>query len=565
MPRKKESSNCPLPGFDIFEQPLPDADSGVLLKPRYRRKQLTGFVPLWNEFFRCYHLAGVSPNAVYLWAYLRQYEHERREWNAVSDISWPGRRDLADALGVSISHLPNLLNELRRAGLVTFQPVLPGFQDLAEALSTTTEAVRDRAAEHGVSPKVDATLYRTADPYTKTEFANLTRLKYCKGCKVYRYCEGAKDAQARQDKRNPSEQLPTPGVATFPTSKPGLLTAPPGSRKLKAVSEASERSVVTIEISRTQERTVKSVIKKERYPLPDRVGGRIETVTPTVTKKEQSANPSRVKTNLHDLAFNNQPEITTITCGEVKTTSMANLPKNKGMVVEAEQEDLVTHSKLDNISPIANDLDQNLLKQFGFDDFTASKLVECAASYGKPVGYIAQIIQYVRENARQNPAGMVRRLIERGEERLSRADRWQQQMMFAAQNEAAKNNFDEEQQLDINQTGLINLLQAGQEKLEDKLNTAKPSELQIKIAASYGLESSEIAQWQHIVAQLAVTTPGAGELFANSLGLWQESGHFLVVLRNLFDQRRAEFYRTHLERAVANLTGKLPTLDFVCA
>ena len=110
MPRKKDTGHILQEGFDIFEQPLPEGDRGVLLKSPYRRKQLAGFVPLWNEFFRCYHLAGVSPNAVYLWAYLRQYEHERREWNAVSDISWPGRRDIADALGVSITHLPNLLN-----------------------------------------------------------------------------------------------------------------------------------------------------------------------------------------------------------------------------------------------------------------------------------------------------------------------------------------------------------------------------------------------------------------------------------------------------------------------
>src|SRR5689334_3113224 len=169
MPKKRENSVLPLPGFDIFEQPMLESDRGVLLKPHYRRKQLAGFVPLWNEFFRCYHLAGVSPTSAYLWAYLRQYEHERREWNAISDISWPGRRDMAEALGVSISHLPNLLNELRQAGLISFQPVLPGFEDLAVSLNTTVEEVRDRAADYGVSPKVDGTLYRTADPFTKTE------------------------------------------------------------------------------------------------------------------------------------------------------------------------------------------------------------------------------------------------------------------------------------------------------------------------------------------------------------------------------------------------------------
>jgi hypothetical protein len=68
--------------------------------------------------------------------------------------------------------------------------------------------VRERAADYGVSPKVDGTLYRTADPFTKTEFATLSKLKFCKGCKVYRYCDGAKEARTRL---NEDKALMNPG------------------------------------------------------------------------------------------------------------------------------------------------------------------------------------------------------------------------------------------------------------------------------------------------------------------------------------------------------------------
>jgi hypothetical protein len=364
---------------DIFGQPLPNSDRAILTKPHYRRKQVAGFVPLWNEFFRCYRHAGVSPQAAYLWAYLRQYEHERREWNAVSDISWPGRRDIAEALGVSINYVPTLLAELRQAGLVSFQPVLPGFEDLARTTNTTLEAVKERAAELGVNPKNDSTLYRTADPFTKTEFATATKLKFCKECKLYRHCEAAK--QARTQNLEPA-QISTKEVAKL-NSPENLI---PLKKRLKT-GDSPERQPL--------------IQAKDSHRLTQ------ESLTDSIVI--QPATLPRVKTIINKPNLKNQ-----------------TLPPTTNQMV------------VDNISPEASGTKAQLsqpairaLQKFGFDLQTASNLALKISHFGKPDGYLEQILNYCRRNASRNPLGMARRLIENGEERLDRQARWKQQNLFS--------------------------------------------------------------------------------------------------------------------------------------
>ncbi len=563
MPRKKESSTAPLPGFDIFDQPMSEADRGVLLKPQYRRKALAGFVPLWNEFFRCYHRAGVSPQAVYLWAYLRQYEHERREWNAVSDISWPGRRDIADALGVSISHLPNLLAELRRAGLVTYQPVLPGFEDLADALDSSVEEVRDRAAEYGVSPKVDGTLYRTADPFTKTEFAAFTGTKFCRGCKAYRYCEGVKEAQARLSE----------GKATG-----AKLPAPVAERKL-AFADGGEGG-------RTAVNTV-AVTKKDRSVLRARIEERIEVETVAVAKKDRSVNPSKIKTNSLKPTVFNQPEKANHEIGGLKRQAGAtphdlvvafvgenNVTYPKGNREAAKAEPSAWKEPSTQAMPLPSQTEtgpelQSLL-DFGFDHQTAARLLEVAASQGKAEGYVERILRYCRENARQSPQGMARRLIERGEERLGRADRylWHQQNMFGGAEPVLEPEGDFEEPLNSAEPPVLTTAEPDNQPVSD-LSQRKGFEVdaaidsvQATLATAYRLGQADLVWWNGVLARLNTASPTATDLFRRSVGLQSGDGRLVVVMRNLFDRRRAEAYAVQLERAVASVTGKLPQLEF---
>jgi hypothetical protein len=483
MPRKKENpATQTLPGFDIFGQPLATADSGVLLKTTYRRKQLAGFVPLWNEFFRCYHLAGVSPNAVYLWAYLRQHEHERREWNAVSDISWLGRRDIADSLGVSISHLPNLLEELRRAGLLCFQPVLPGFEELADALNTTTEAVRDRAADYGVTPKVDGTLYRTADPHTRTEFAALTNLKYCKACKAYRYCDGVKEVQNK-----------------------ALANNEKATAKLKAPAPQRQVEVNLPIINRTQEVTA-TVSTKNQSPTLDRLSDRINNDTDTVSKKKRPANLGRIKTMHYEPSSINQLD---------KSTNQT------GLVVE-------TSAKTTS-QPITNP-NVDLLLKFGFDQQSAQQLAAKVVEYNKPPGYVETILRYARENARQNPPGLARHLIERGEERLTRAGRWQQQALFEVSD-------------------------AGEEIAESIPATAN------NIAAAPQAVTQD--WWQALIITLHNQNSFVAQLLGRGSGKRNEN-RLIINLPNLLDRRRAEPFADVFERAIADATGEWYKIEFVC-
>lgn len=549
MPRKKDTGHILQEGFDIFEQPLPEGDRGVLLKTPYRRKQLAGFVPLWNEFFRCYHLAGVSPNAVYLWAYLRQYEHERREWNAVSDISWPGRRDIADALGVSITHLPNLLNELRRAGLVTFQLVLPGFEELAESIGASVEAVRDKAAEYGVNPKVDATLYRTADPFTKSEFALQTRLKYCKGCKVVRYCEGARDAQAllSADQKN-LKPAGKPGKVLPPVNRSPALPEAPYSRQVvsgqNAPFEPEFEAVMpdriyidTVEINNE----IYTDSKKIQSPTQYRVSDRIGPDSVTAPKKIRTPNPSRVKTNMYKTASNNQLNESTIMTPQKR--------KNAGeMVVESDSS--LENEKLELVMSEATRLaEAGILRQFGFDPQTSVYLAEKALRFGKDGQYIQDILAYARENARQNPHGLARYLIERGEERLNRRNRWQQQNMFGAAPSRPEPAEQTEETPDAPGTETVEL---------DPYAAARA-----KLAQTHGVAATDLERWNGLLQILAISgAQNASNLFRSSVGYIDAAGTLRVIMRNLFDQRRAASHREQLERVIVQATGKIPDIEF---
>lgn len=546
MPRKKETSHILQPGFDIFEQELPEADRGVLLKTHYRRKQLAGFVPLWNEFFRCYHLAGVSPNAVYLWAYLRQYEHERREWNAVSDISWPGRRDIAEALGVSITHLPNLLNELRRAGLVTFQLVLPGFEELAESVSASIDAVREKAAEYGVNPKVDATLYRTADPFTKSEFALQTRLKFCKGCKVYRYCEGARDAQALlSESQKNLKGNSRPGPSFAPVSKQVALPVALAQRQVSLKKAAVLPEIERVTADRIHINTA-GESKKIQPPTQYRVSDRLRSDSEAVSKEIQSPNPSRFKTSINKPASKNQPEEST-SRGKEKPAKRKIPQPDPGPLVVDEVEMNLESSKIQQVMTSATRLaESDLLRQFGFDPQTAATLAEKAFALRKNSHYIQGILQYARENARQNPLGLARYLIERGEERLTKSDRWQQQSMFG-QAPAEPEDFPPEESpenLEANETDHYAIIRA-------------------KLATAHGLTQPDLERWNELLQLLSFSgAQNAAELFRSSIGYEDMAGNLRVIMRNLFDQRRATAYRDQLERVVVQATGKMPQIEF---
>lgn len=545
MPKKRENSVLPLPGFDIFEQPMPESDRDMLLKPHYRRKQLAGFVPLWNEFFRCYHLAGVSPTAAYLWAYLRQYEHERREWNAISDLSWPGRRDIAEALGVSISHLPNLLNQLRQAGLLSFQPVLPGFEDLAMALGTGCEAVRERAADYGVTPKVDGTLYRTSDPFTKTEFATVTNLKYCKGCKAYRYCEGAKEARMRMASSD-NNSLPV----TAYTPKPAVFEASSQPTKPALAYPPVEQTVQLKSVQQTQRIQVStaSVSKKIQLPLRDRIGERFAAESGTVSKKVRSANPSRVKTMNHEPIPVIQPEKTTT--NSCQTNDFPGKATESNLVVVLEE-----NKKLEYISLEKAGLD--LLLEFGYDNQTANSLLEYTNRYNKPAGYIKRILSYATENARQNPQGMARRLIERGEDRLSQADRWQQSRLFAAAEPEMLEDLTAEEI--IASPDPINL--APDQPLAA---SSSASTSQVQIAKFYRLTTAELNWWHELVEDLRQAGwTEAAVLFGSGVGVRREKMRLVVIMRNLFDQQRAMVYSSQLERAYLQQTSQLPKIEFL--
>lgn len=548
MPRKKDTSHILQPGFDIFEQELTEADRGVLLKTHYRRKQLAGFVPLWNEFFRCYHLAGVSPNAVYLWAYLRQYEHERREWNAVSDISWPGRRDIAEALGVSITHLPNLLNELRRAGLVTFQLVLPGFEELAESIGASVEAVRGKAAEYGVNPKVDATLYRTADPFTKSEFALHTRLKFCKSCKVYRYCEGARDAQTLLSENQKSLKGDSRSGPTFaPISKAAALLEPVAQRKVSLKKAAISPKIEPVTADRIHISTA-GESKKIQSPTQYRVSDRIRPDSEAVSKKIHSPNPSRFKTSINKPTLKNQPEESTSMGKRNSTKPKTSQPNLEQLVVDSTDMNLES-SKIQQVMTSATRLaETDLLRQFGFDPQTAANLAEKAFSLGKTSHYIQGILQYARENARQNPLGLARYLIERGEDRLSKSDRWQQQSMFGQaisepEDFPSKENL-ETSEAEANETDHYALIRA-------------------KLATAHGLTHQDTERWNELLQLLSFSgAQNAAELFRSSIGYQDMAGNLRVIMRNLFDQRRAGAYRDQLERVVVQATGKMPHIEF---
>jgi|GEM_PF-2266345 len=529
MPRKKE----PVAGFlppdsDIFGNFLAEHDSGVLLTQPYRRKQLSGFVPLWNEFYRCYHRAGVSPLSVYLWGYLRQYEYERPDWNAVSDISWPGRRDMSEALGASMLHLPKLLNELRTARLVSYQAVLPGFEELAQATAATLEEVRGRAAELGVNPKADGTLYRTADPLTKAEFATTTEMKFCKGCKLFARCPGVREARERLGSPNRKTELTPIQPSIYrevATKQPVKQIAAPAEERILTVQSSKKGTVEEQIVVNTEVISSSNGAKSTQLILSDNTS-RFTEEADTVTRKNQSLILSRIKTNM----FDNQPEI------QPESTTKAQTQK---LVVEEKSEEIL------------------LLLDFGFDDTIARKLISCATKFNKPADYIKNIIQYARENASKNPRGMVRKLVENGEERVTKSQRMQNYQQSRLDFETIPiqpQNIVETVQIEV-ELPKVEI----QVEVPPKVVVTKPwvrAEhllLRQAIAEAYNLEIAQVlAEWQGLLAAIAHQPSSC--YFYPALG-WQSKTAegatvFALVFRNQFDVRMGQRHLPLLREAI---------------
>ncbi len=529
MPRKKE----PVAGFlppdsDIFGNYLAEHDSAVLLTQPYRRKQLTGFVPLWNEFYRCYHRAGVSPLSVYLWGYLRQYEYERPDWNAVSDISWPGRRDMAETLGASMLHLPKLLTELRAARLVSYQAVLPGFEELAQATDSTLVEVRERAAELGVDPKADGTLYRTADPLTKAEFATSTEMKFCKGCKLFARCSGVREARERLGNTNRKAELPISQIPIYKeltTKQPAKqIPAPPEKRILAAQLNkklmVKEQNPVNLEVYSS------SIGSKPGELILSDNTSRFGEESDTVIKKNQSPILSRIKTNMFDNQPETQPEST-------------NLPKTPKLVVEE------------------NSVEITLLLDFGFDETVARKLISCAMKFNKPADYIKNIVQYARENASKNPRGMVRKLIESGEERITKSQRMQNYQQSRLDFETVDIQSQNISTIEHPEPALAEV----EIKLENspKVTIVKPwvraehLVLRRAIAETYNLEIEQVLlEWEGILSAIAHQPSSC--YFYPALG-WQSKTAegqtvFALVFRNQFDVRMGQRHLSLLHEVV---------------
>jgi len=204
-------------------------------------------------------------------------------------------------------------------------------------------------------------------------------------------------------------------------------------------------------------------------------------------------------------------------------------------------------SKIQQVMTSATRLaETDLLRQFGFDPQTAATLAEKAFGLGKTSHYIQGILQYARENARQNPLGLARYLIERGEERLTKSDRWQQQSMFG-QTPSEPEDFPVEENPDdfeANETDHYAIIRA-------------------RLATAHGLTHSDLERWNELLQLLSFSgAQNAAELFRSSIGYQDMAGNLRVIMRNLFDQRRAVAYRDQLERVVVQATGKMPQIEF---
>jgi hypothetical protein len=190
-----------------------------------------------------------------------------------------------------------------------------------------------------------------------------------------------------------------------------------------------------------------------------------------------------------------------------------------------------------------------MLRQFGFDPQTSAYLAEKVTGFGKDGQYIQDILEYARENARQNPHGLARYLIERGEERLNRRNRWQQQNMFtAAQPQPESGDFAEETPV-APETETVEL--------------DPYAAVRAKIAQAHGVSESDLARWSSFLQILAINgSQIASNLFRSSVGYEDSAGILRVVMRNLFDQRRAASHREQLERVIVQATGKMPRIEF---
>jgi hypothetical protein len=236
--------------------------------------------------------------------------------------------------------------------------------------------------------------------------------------------------------------------------------------------------------------------------------------------------------------------------GETKPLKR-KLPQPKtGQLVVAEAALNLESTKIQQALTSATRLaETDLLRQFGFDPQTAANLAEKAFNLGKTSHYIQGIVQYARENARQNPLGLARYLIERGEERLTKSDRWQQQSMFG-QSTAEPEDFPSEEtpvdpgDTEANEADYYALIRA-------------------KLAGDHGLSRPDLEHWDELLQLLSFSgAQNAAELFRSSLGYEDAAGNLRVIMRNLFDQRRAAAYREQLERVVVQATGKMPRIEF---
>ena len=397
---------------------------------------------------------------------------------------------------------------------------------------------------------MDATLSRTADPFTKSEFALQTRLKYCKGCKVVRYCEGARDAQALLSDNQKNLKPAARPKALGPLTRTNALPEVPPYRRVETSDRPLEPEFEAVGADRIYIDTVEITneiytdSKKIQSPTQYRVSDRISPDSDTAPKKIRTPNPSRVKTNMYKTASNNQlEESTNMIPSKRKATFIANQ-----MVVESDSS--LENEKMEQVLTDATRLaETEMLRQFGFDPQTSIYLAAKVVAFGKDGQYIQDILEYARENARQNPHGLARYLLERGEERLNRRNRWQQQNMFVGgQTQPETGDFAEETQ------------QAGQ---TETVELDPYAAVRAKIAQAHGVSENDLARWSGFLQILAINgSQIASNLFRSSVGYEDSAGTLRVIMRNLFDQRRAPSHREQLERVLVQATGKMPRIEF---
>ena len=105
---------------------------------------------------------------------------------------------------------------------------------------------------------------------------------------------------------------------------------------------------------------------------------------------------------------------------------------------------------VENFQPIAQPTTQSANEQhlvsFGFSPNSATQLADTiAATYQTDNDYVPRLIAYAQSHARTNPQGMVRRLIERGEDRVRpTAQSWQQTKLDTIFTSRSQNDITQE-------------------------------------------------------------------------------------------------------------------------